>query len=196
MDLRLDALPGRCATDLFWGMQSLRCKQWNKNVDTVVQRTSVRRTPALEFADGDLACRRLVSIQKVALTRFLGAIDVRAVSDSGFDTRGEKTMAFGLNGMRCAPGDDAFELEQIVGDGADLHQVSFDGLNVSHIETPAWHMSAPGDPCDGRLWRRCRADLGLCIPALRPDIGSGPPRATATLPHPTQLTVRTMWVPF
>lgn len=80
--------------------------------------------------------------------------------------------------MRCAPGDDAFELEQIVGDGADLHQVGFDGLNVSHIETPAWHMSAPGDPCDGRWWRRCRAGktgMGLCTPALKANIGSYPP---------------------
>ena len=37
--------------------------------------------------------------------------------------------------MRCAPGDDAFELEQIVGDGADLHQLGFDDVNFSHRKT-------------------------------------------------------------
>jgi hypothetical protein len=28
--------------------------------------------------------------------------------------------------MRCAPGDDALELDRVVGDGADFHQFSFD----------------------------------------------------------------------
>ena len=35
-------------------------------------------------------------------------------------------------GMRCAPGNNAFELDGIVGDGADFHQLGFDGFRVSH----------------------------------------------------------------
>jgi hypothetical protein len=35
-------------------------------------------------------------------------------------------------GVRCAPGYDFFELHGIVGDGADLHQLSFDRLRISH----------------------------------------------------------------
>ena len=31
-------------------------------------------------------------------------------------------------GMRCAPNNDALQLEGIVGDGADFHQLGFDGF--------------------------------------------------------------------
>ena len=34
--------------------------------------------------------------------------------------------------MACAPGDDALQLDGIVGDGADFHQLGFDGFRVSH----------------------------------------------------------------
>jgi hypothetical protein len=37
-----------------------------------------------------------------------------------------------LVGMRCAPGNNALELEGVVGDGADFHQLGFDDLRVSH----------------------------------------------------------------
>lgn len=46
-----------------------------------------------------------------------------------------------LVGMARAPGNDAFQLDGIVGDGADFHQFGFDGLRVSHLK-PAWHMRA------------------------------------------------------
>src|ERR1039457_900389 len=35
-------------------------------------------------------------------------------------------------GMRRAPGNNALELDGIVGDGADFHQLGFNGLRVSH----------------------------------------------------------------
>jgi hypothetical protein len=35
-------------------------------------------------------------------------------------------------GMRCAPGNNALELDGIVSDGADFHQLGFDDLRVSH----------------------------------------------------------------
>jgi hypothetical protein len=50
-----------------------------------------------------------------------------------------------LVGMRCTPGDDAFELDAVVGDGADFHQFVIDDLRVSH-RRPAWHMLTPGEP--------------------------------------------------
>src|SRR4051812_25437239 len=34
--------------------------------------------------------------------------------------------------MGSAPGNDALELDGIVGDGADFHQFSLDGLGISH----------------------------------------------------------------
>ncbi len=34
--------------------------------------------------------------------------------------------------MRCTPNNDALELECIVGNGADFHQLGFDDLRVSH----------------------------------------------------------------
>jgi hypothetical protein len=34
--------------------------------------------------------------------------------------------------MRCAPHNDAFELDDIVGYRADFHQFSFDCLRISH----------------------------------------------------------------
>src|ERR1035437_6396241 len=45
-------------------------------------------------------------------------------------------------GMQRAPDDDALELDGIVGDAADFHQLGFDDLRVSH-EFLAWHTSAP-----------------------------------------------------
>ena len=35
-------------------------------------------------------------------------------------------------GMRCAPRNDALQLDGIVGDGTDFHQLGFDRLRVSH----------------------------------------------------------------
>jgi hypothetical protein len=35
-------------------------------------------------------------------------------------------------GMCCAPGNNALELECVVGDGADFHQLGFNDLRVSH----------------------------------------------------------------
>ena len=45
-------------------------------------------------------------------------------------------------GMRCAPGDNAFELDGIVGDGADFHQLGFDDLEVSHGNSSMAHVGA------------------------------------------------------
>jgi len=42
-------------------------------------------------------------------------------------------------GMGCAPGNDALELEGIVGDGADFHQLGFDDLRVSHSNSSMAH---------------------------------------------------------
>jgi hypothetical protein len=42
-------------------------------------------------------------------------------------------------GMRCAPGNDALELEGIVGDGADFHQLGFNDLRVSHSNSSMAH---------------------------------------------------------
>jgi hypothetical protein len=45
-------------------------------------------------------------------------------------------------GMQRAPDDDALELDGIVGDAADFHQLGFDDLRVSHAFL-ALHTSAP-----------------------------------------------------
>jgi hypothetical protein len=37
-------------------------------------------------------------------------------------------------GVRRAPGENTLELNRIVGDGADFHQLGFDDLRVSHRE--------------------------------------------------------------
>src|ERR1022692_2881561 len=39
-------------------------------------------------------------------------------------------------GMRCAPGNDALELEGIVGDGSDFHQLGFDDLRPDVAARP------------------------------------------------------------
>ena len=45
-------------------------------------------------------------------------------------------------GMRCAPGNNALELDGIVGDGADFHQLGFDDLRVSHRNFSMAHFGA------------------------------------------------------
>jgi hypothetical protein len=45
-------------------------------------------------------------------------------------------------GMRCAPGNNPFELDGIVGDGADFHQLGFDDLQVSHGNSSMAHVGA------------------------------------------------------
>jgi len=45
-------------------------------------------------------------------------------------------------GMCCAPGNDALELDDIVGDSADLHQFGFDDLRISHRTFSMAHKSA------------------------------------------------------
>ena len=47
-------------------------------------------------------------------------------------------------GMACAPGNDALELDGIVGDGADFHQLGFDDLRVSHRNSS---MALGVEPC-------------------------------------------------
>jgi hypothetical protein len=42
-------------------------------------------------------------------------------------------------GMRCAPCNNALELQGIVGDGADFHQFGFDDLRVSHSDSSMAH---------------------------------------------------------
>ncbi|MFY9727684.1 MAG: hypothetical protein WB579_06515 [Bryobacteraceae bacterium] len=42
-------------------------------------------------------------------------------------------------GVRCAPGNDALELDGILSDGADFHQLSFDDLRVSHRTSSMAH---------------------------------------------------------
>ena len=53
-------------------------------------------------------------------------------------------------GMRCAPGNNTFQLDGIVGDGADFQQLGFDGLRVSHRTSSMAHA---GDlkAVDGRV---------------------------------------------
>ena len=43
-------------------------------------------------------------------------------------------------GMARAPGNDALELDGIVGDGADFHQLGFDDLGVSHRNSSMAHV--------------------------------------------------------
>jgi hypothetical protein len=43
-------------------------------------------------------------------------------------------------GMRCAPDKNALELDGIVGDGADFHQLSFNDLRVSHRNSSMAHV--------------------------------------------------------
>jgi hypothetical protein len=47
--------------------------------------------------------------------------------------------------MRSAPSDDAFQLDRIVSDGTNLHQLGFDGLDVSHNTSMA-HVTPPAIP--------------------------------------------------
>ena len=49
-------------------------------------------------------------------------------------------------GMRCAPGNNALELDGIVRNGADFHQLGFDDLRVSHTRTVA--------NGGGKLWKK------------------------------------------
>jgi len=44
--------------------------------------------------------------------------------------------------MGCTPGDDPLELDQIVGDGTDLHQVGFDCLRIAHSSFSIAHPGA------------------------------------------------------
>src|ERR1022692_2519994 len=55
-----------------------------------------------------------------------------------------------LVGMRCAPGNNALELDGIVEDGADFHQFGFDDLWVSHRDSSMAHVGT-WKPGDGRL---------------------------------------------
>jgi hypothetical protein len=48
--------------------------------------------------------------------------------------------------MGGTPGDDSFELDEVVGDGADFHQLGFNGLGIPH---DSFRMAHP----DGRLFR-------------------------------------------
>ena len=60
-------------------------------------------------------------------------------------------------GVGCAPGKDALEFDGIVGDGADFHQFSLDGLGISHRklqDDTEFHSS------DGRTGRRVRRVFG------------------------------------
>ena len=43
-------------------------------------------------------------------------------------------------GMRCAPGNNALELDGIVGDGADFRQLGFNDLRVSHRKSSIAHV--------------------------------------------------------
>src|SRR3989442_6831502 len=43
-------------------------------------------------------------------------------------------------GMRCAPGNNALELDGIVRNGADFHQLGFDDLRVSHRNSSMAHL--------------------------------------------------------
>lgn len=47
-------------------------------------------------------------------------------------------------GMRCAPGNNAFELDGLVSKGADFHQFRFDSLRVSHTNSSMAHLG-PGN---------------------------------------------------
>ena len=44
-----------------------------------------------------------------------------------------------LVGVRCAPGNDALELDGVLSDGADFHQLSFDDVRVSHRTSSMAH---------------------------------------------------------
>ena len=43
--------------------------------------------------------------------------------------------------MRCAPRDDALQLDGIVSDGADFHQLGFDDLWLSHRNSSMAHIA-------------------------------------------------------
>src|ERR1022692_4114649 len=60
-----------------------------------------------------------------------------------------------LVGMRCAPGNNALELDGIVEDGADFHQFGFDDLWVSHRNSSMAHVGTwkPGDHRDRKSTR-------------------------------------------
>jgi ACS family glucarate transporter-like MFS transporter len=84
-----------------------------------------------------------------------------------------------LVGMRCAPGDNAFELGGIVRDGADCYQLLFDDFRIPHT-LPGWHTGVclPMPPTRTR-YRAAGFLLGLaavtyldriCISILAPDI--------------------------
>src|SRR5882724_8619245 len=45
-----------------------------------------------------------------------------------------------LVGIRCAPGNNALELDGIVCDGADFHQLGFNDLRVSHRNSSMAHV--------------------------------------------------------
>ena len=73
-------------------------------------------------------------------------------------------------GTACAPGNDALELDGIVGDGADFHQLGFNDLRVSHRNSsmalgvePVEQWWARGDsnagplPCQGSPLRHLQA---------------------------------------
>jgi hypothetical protein len=45
-------------------------------------------------------------------------------------------------GMRCAPGDEALELDGIVRDGTDFNQLGFDNLRISHSTSSMAHAAA------------------------------------------------------
>src|SRR3981081_3148737 len=70
-------------------------------------------------------------------------------------------------GMRCAPCNDSLQLNGIVGDSADFHEVGFDDLRVSHRNSSMAHAK-------GR-WLRCRFDVIISRMAKNKPAGwSGP----------------------
>jgi hypothetical protein len=51
-------------------------------------------------------------------------------------------------GMRCAPRNNALELEGIIGDGADFDEFGFNDLRVSHRNSSMAHMGNRVDHAD------------------------------------------------
>ena len=70
-------------------------------------------------------------------------------------------------GMRCAPGNDALELNGIVCDGADFHQLGFDDLRVSHRTSSMAHGGAI-DASLGALFVINRKQFSLPMAARLP----------------------------
>jgi len=75
--------------------------------------------------------------------------------------------------MRCAPRNNALQLERIVGDAADFHQLGFDDLRVSHRNFRMAHFGA-------RIPVRWAADDEAGAAAM--ETATGDNRKAAALP--------------